>query len=265
MTDTPTFMSPMGISPDRTATISRVFSGGRWLRSRRRTPRLRLPYEHGWNALNELIRSDSSWSGYERNVMFANNRDGTFSEVSGAVGLDFPEDSRSFALADLDHDGRLEVILKNRNGPQLRILHNAMKGIGHSVSFRLRGQKSNRDGIGAAITVEAGTLRQTKYLQAGSGFLAQHSKELHFGIGKQEETVRATVRWPSGHSQQLEDVPVDHRIEIEEGSASFAAKPFAAPQPAYGRAGTGAGARGAAVDDRDVADRTVEGAGVFSA
>ena len=74
--------------------------------------------------------------------MFANNRDGTFSEVSGAVGLDFPEDSRSFVLADLDHDGRLEVILKNRNAPQLRILHNAMKDLGHSIAFRLRGHKA---------------------------------------------------------------------------------------------------------------------------
>ena len=89
--------------------------------------------------------------------MFANNRDGTFSEVSGVVGLDFPDDSRSFVLADLDHDGRLEVILKNRNAPQLRILHNAMKDLGHSIAFRLRGQKSNRDAIGAAITVEAGS------------------------------------------------------------------------------------------------------------
>ena len=71
-----------------------------------------MAYEHGWNAINELIRSDNSWNAYERNVMFANNRDGTFSEVSGVVGLDFLEDSRSFALADIDHDGRLEVILK---------------------------------------------------------------------------------------------------------------------------------------------------------
>src|SRR6202041_1568000 len=72
-----------------------------------------LAKEPGWNPLNELIRSDSSWNGYERNVMFANNRDGTFSEVSVAVGLDFPEDSRSFLLADIDHDGGLGVILKN--------------------------------------------------------------------------------------------------------------------------------------------------------
>src|SRR5271155_3732757 len=196
-----------------------------------------LAYEHGWNALNELIRSDSSWSGYERNVMFANNREGTFSEVSGVVGLDFPEDSRSFALADIDHDGRLEVILKNRNAPQLRILHNVMKDLGNSIAFRLRGQKSNRDAIGTSITIEVGTLRQTKYLQAGSGFIAQHSKEIFFGVGKPEGTMRATVRWPSGLSQEFENIPVNHRIAIEEGSAKFLAKPFATPPLAYAQAG----------------------------
>jgi tetratricopeptide (TPR) repeat protein/peroxiredoxin len=196
-----------------------------------------LAYEHGWNAINELIRSDNSWNAYERNVMFVNNRDGTFSEVSGALELDFLEDSRSFALADIDLDGRLEVILKNRNAPQLRILHNVMKDLGDSIAFRLQGHQSNRDAIGAAITVEAGPLRQTKYLQAGSGFLAQHSKEVFFGVGKSNETLRASVRWPSGLTQQFEHLPANHRIEIEEGSHTFVAKPFAAAPPAYAQAG----------------------------
>jgi hypothetical protein len=51
-------------------------------------------YEQGWTALNELLRSDYSWSGFERNVFYANNRDGTFSDVSGCVDLDFVEDGR---------------------------------------------------------------------------------------------------------------------------------------------------------------------------
>ena len=194
-------------------------------------------YERGWQALNELIRSDSSWNGYERNVLFANNRDGTFSEVSGVVGLDFPEDSRSFALADIDHDGRLEVLLKSRNAPQLRILHNVMPAIGRSIAFRLRGIKSNRDAIGASITVECGALRQTKYVQAGSGFLAQHSKEIFFGLGSEEPAIRATVRWPSGLSQELKALPAGHRIEVEEGAAAFNAKPFAVSPAAYAQPG----------------------------
>ncbi len=194
-----------------------------------------LNYEQGWNAINELVRSDASWSGPERNVFYLNNQDGTFSEVTGVVGLDFPEDSRAFVLADLDHDGRLEVVLKNRNAPQLRILHNVMKDLGNSVAFQLRGQKSNRDAIGAAVTVEGGGQRQTKYLQAGSGFLSQHTKELFFGVGKIERAVRATVRWPSGSTQVFEHVPVNRRIEIQEGFETFLAKPFAASAPSYAR------------------------------
>jgi Flp pilus assembly protein TadD/peroxiredoxin len=185
-------------------------------------------YERGWNAINELIRSDSSWNGRERNVFYANNHDGTFSDISGVAALDLVDDSRAFALADLDHDGRLEVILKNRTGPQVRILRNAMKEIGHAVVFRLRGKKNNRDAIGASVTLHAEGRGQTKYLQAGSGFLSQHTKELFFGIGTTRGTVRATVRWPSGGKQTFEQLPIDCRIEIEEGAEDFAAKPFGA-------------------------------------
>jgi tetratricopeptide (TPR) repeat protein len=192
-----------------------------------------LVYERGWNAINELVRSDNTWHGYARNVMFLNNRDGSFTEVSGAVAMDFLEDSRSFALADIDHDGRLEVILKNRNAPQIRVLHNTMRDIGRSIAFRLRGTKSNRDAVGASITIDAGGTRQTKYLQAGSGFLAQHSKELFFGLGKDKGPVRATVRWPSGASQTFEQLPADHRIALEEGSAKFTAVAFSDAPSSY--------------------------------
>jgi len=190
-----------------------------------------LNYERGWNAINELIRSDSSWSGSERNVFYLNNGDGTFSEVSGTVGLDFPDDSRSFALADLDHDGRLEIVLKNRTAPQIRILRNAMIDLGPAIAFRLRGTKSNRDAIGAAITIEAGGHRQTRYVQAGSGFLSQHSKELFFGLGKHIGPIRATVQWPSGLTQVFDNLLASRRIEIEEGSDKVSVQPFLpAPQ-----------------------------------
>ena len=201
------------------------------------TPTPSVKYELGWNAINELIRSDASWNGYERNVFYVNNRDGTFSDVSGISGLDFLDDSRSFALADLDHDGRLEVVLKNRTGPQLRILRNAMKDIGNSIAFRLRGKKSNRDAIGAAVTIEAEGHRQTKYLQAGSGFLSQHTKELFFGVGKAQATVGAIIRWPSGLTQAFDHLPVNRRIELEEGSEAFEAKPFAAAPSGHAGAG----------------------------
>jgi tetratricopeptide (TPR) repeat protein len=187
-------------------------------------------YEQGWSAINELIRSDGTWSGYERNVFYANNRDGTFSDISGAVGLDFVEDGRAFALADFDNDGRLEVFLKNRNGPQLRLLQNVMQELPASIAFRLRGSKSNRDAIGAAITVETGAGRQTRMLQAGSGFLSQHSKEVFFGLGEAKGSVRAFIRWPSGLVQETRELPLNHRIWVDEGAEpsrmeAFNAKP----------------------------------------
>jgi tetratricopeptide (TPR) repeat protein len=184
-------------------------------------------YEQGWNALNELIRADNSWSGYERNVFYANNRDGTFSDVSAALGMDFVEDGRSFALADFDHDGRLEVLLKNRNAPQVRLLKNVIKDLPASISFRLRGTRSNRDAVGARITVECESGRQTRMLQAGSGFLSQHTKEVFFGMGSARGPVHASILWPSGLVQELHDLPLNHRISVEEGAGTPDVQPFA--------------------------------------
>jgi len=186
-------------------------------------------YEQGWSAINELIRADGTWSGYERNIFYANNGDGTFSDISGVVGLDFLEDGRAFALADFDHDGRQEVFLKNRNGPQLRLLKNVMEKLPPSIAFRLRGTKSNRDAIGVVVTVETETGRQTRSLQAGSGFLSQHSKDVFFGLGAAKSAVRASIRWPSGLVQELHDLPINHRVWVEEGSQPPRVEAFQTP------------------------------------
>jgi tetratricopeptide (TPR) repeat protein/peroxiredoxin len=191
-------------------------------------------YEQGWSAINELIRADGTWSGYERNIFYANNGDGTLSDISGVIGLDFLEDGRAFALADFDHDGRQEVFLKNRNGPQLRLLKNVAENLPPSIAFHLRGTKSNRDAIGAVITVETELGRRTRSLQsrslqAGSGFLSQHSKEVFFGLGAAKGSLRASIRWPSGVVQQLHDLPINHRVWIEEGSEPSRMEAFRTP------------------------------------
>jgi tetratricopeptide (TPR) repeat protein len=191
-------------------------------------------YEQGWNTVNELIRADHTWSGFERNVFYANNRDGTFSDVSGVVGMDFVEDGRAFALADFDHDGRQEVVLKNRNAPQLRLVKNVMEGLPPSIAFRLRGVKSNRDAVGAAVTVETSAGRQTRLLQAGSGFLSQHSKEVFFGLGETRGPVNAMVRWPSGLVQQLRGLPPNHRVWIVEGGEPIRMESFKAATRGHG-------------------------------
>jgi len=190
-------------------------------------PRPSHDYEQGWGVINELIRADRTWSGYERNIFYVNNGDGTFSDVSGVLGLDFIEDGRSFALADFDLDGRQELFLKNRTAPQLRILHNVLPDLPPSISFRLRGTKSNRDAIGAVMTLTVTTelaaspanqLTQTRSLQAGSGFISQHSKDVFFGLGSTKKPVTAFIHWPSGLVQEFRDLPNNHRIWIEEGA-----------------------------------------------
>ena len=202
-------------------------------------------YELGWNAINELIRSDGTWSGYERNILYANNRDGTFSNVSAAVGLDFVEDGRSFAVADIDHDGRLEVILKNRNAPQVRILKNVVSEIPPSITFSLEGSwrndpesgvksgmhnnKSSRDAVGAEVTIETEARRQTRTLRASSGFLSQHTKDVVFGLGSASGPVCASIRWPSGLVQDLGEVPANHKIWVTEGSAPTRMEAFRPP------------------------------------
>ena len=188
-------------------------------------------YEQGWNAINGLIRADYTWNGFEPNVLFANHGDGTFSDVSGAVGLDFIEDGRAFALADFDGDGRQEMFLKNRNAPQLRLMKNVVERLPPSVAFRLRGVKSNPDAIGATVTVESELGRQTKTLQAGSGFLSQHSKELMFGLGPAKGSIKATIHWPSGLLQEIHSLPIGHRVWVDEGVEPSRMEAFRAATP----------------------------------
>lgn len=184
-------------------------------------------YEQGWKAINEWIRDGYSWSGFERNVLFANNGDGTFTDVSGALGLDFLEDGRAFALADFDGDGRQELFLKNRNAPQIRLMKNVIPNLPPAITFRLTGTKSNRDAIGALVTVG----NQTKTLQVGSGFLSQHSKELFFGLGDTKGKLEATIRWPSGVTQQLTDLQPNYRIWVTEGESPSRMEPFQTLKP----------------------------------
>ena len=92
-------------------------------------------YEDGWRAINLLIRSGGSWSGRERNVCYANEGNGTFSDNSFLSGLDFSRDGRSFVPLDIDWDGDLDLIAKFRNGQQLHVLRNELGG--RSLSVRL--------------------------------------------------------------------------------------------------------------------------------
>jgi Flp pilus assembly protein TadD len=186
-------------------------------------------YVDAWSAINEFIRSGYSWSGFQRNNFYLNNRNSTFSEAASVLGVDCIEDSRSFALSDLDGDGRLEIVLKNRTAPQLRIFQNRMNPLGPSIVFSLHGTKSNRDAIGAVIELETSQGKQFRTVRAGSGFLSQNTKAVHFGLGKNPGSLRATIQWPNGTRQTLEGLRPNHHIEVDEGAADFRSVPFKTP------------------------------------
>ena len=202
-----------------------------WRQVVARSPLTRVtgtPYDDAWRAINQLLIHRSIAS-HQRNVFLRNDGQGGFDDVSGTVGLDLDQDGRSFAVLDYDQDGDPDlVVMAARSSPQLRLFRNDFAGGNAALALRLVGTKSNRDAVGARVTVETDQLRRTKIVQAGSGFLSQHSKELLFGLGKSQRVVKLTVEWPSGGTQVFTDVPLNHRLRIEEGGAPRA-EPFRTP------------------------------------
>src|SRR5262249_14280134 len=133
-----------------------------------------------------------------------------------------------FAVLDYDHDGGPDlVVMAARGAPQLRVFRNAFAPRGAGLAVGLAGTRSNRDAIGARVTVETDRLRRTKTVSAGSGFISRHSKELLFGLGPSTRVARLTVDWPSGQSQTFTGVALNQRVRIEEGHDPIA-EPFRA-------------------------------------
>ena len=195
-------------------------------------------YAEAWRAINILTRSDGSWSGRERNLCFRNRGDGTFEDVSFTSGLDLPADGRAFVPLDLDGDGDLDLILKNRNGRQLRAFRNDMRaGRTRRLAVRLQGRRSNRDGVGGRVWLDTDKRTLMREIASGSGYLSQRSREATFAV-PEEETVRSVrVRWPLGTAQVLEDPPQEGTVSLVEGEESFsvaarAGTSLAASEPA---------------------------------
>lgn len=194
------------------------------------TPQPAPKYENGWNAINQFIREDTSWNGHEPNVLYA-RRSGRYYDFSGISGADFAEDTRAFAALDFDDDGRLDLILKSRLGPQVRLLRNEWAKQAQAIAIRLTGGRSNRDAIGAAVHVEWAGRRTVQFLQAGSGYLSQHTKTLHFGLGDAPLADRIVIHWPSGLRQEFHDFEAGFRYHITEGDNQPRSEPFARRQP----------------------------------
>ena len=190
-------------------------------------------YRAGWSAGYELAHQDHSWDGYQRNALFVNLGDGTFADASAVTGLDFRDDGRSFAVLDFDGDGDADLVIHSRTGPQLRLLRNDLASGKQSIAVRLRATQGNRDAIGARVEIETTKRRIVRWLGCGSGFLAQHSKELIFGFGNdvpESSTVTARVRWPAGKTESFPNLAPGYRYHIVEGEAEPKREAFRRPE-----------------------------------
>ena len=179
-------------------------------------------YADAWRAINILIRSDGTWSGRERNLCFRNRGDGTFDDFSFLTGLDLASDGRAFVPLDLDGDGDQDLILKNRNGRQLRAFRNDMPpSPTKSLTVRLRGTSSNRDGVGGRVWVNTDRRTLMRDIVSGSGYLSQRSRVANFGLREDETVHSVRVRWPLGEVQSLEQPPQQGSIVLVEGKGGF--------------------------------------------
>jgi hypothetical protein len=187
-------------------------------------------YKNSWAAIMKSARSGSSWSGSETNRTFLNTGGGQFSDASYISGFGFDDDGRALAITDWDGDGDLDLWAHNRTAPRLRLLRNSSPKANRSVAFRLEGgNNSNRDAIGARLklTLSNGSeLLQT--LRAGSGFLSQSSKWIHFGIDPGASPSSLHVIWPDGVEESFPGIAAGERYRLTEGGVLRRAAPRAA-------------------------------------
>ncbi|MBZ5681356.1 MAG: CRTAC1 family protein [Acidobacteriia bacterium] len=159
-----------------------------------------------------------SWPRAQPNSAFRNLGNGKFEDVSATAGADFlaPAVHRGAAFGDLDNDGRIDVVVTTLNG-QLEVFHNVTESKNHWVELQLRGNKSNRMGIGARIkaTGEDG-MTQYNHVTTSVGYASSSDSRVHFGLGSSSRVREIEILWPSGIRQVLKDVQGDRTIKIEE-------------------------------------------------
>jgi len=177
----------------------------------------------------------ASFSGNERDSIFLNKGGKDFVNISGITGLDDPGDGRSFAILDYDRDGWPDVVVTSVNAPAIQLYRNRMGSDSFSevsknkmLAIRFVGGNhrsmpskkwSNRDGIGARVTINFDDTKIVRELHAGEGLAAQNSSTLVVGIGERSYANSMTVRWPSGKTQTIGKISENMLLTFYENPA----------------------------------------------
>ena len=171
----------------------------------------------------------------EANLAFRNGGDLRFESVGPEWGLDLEGVTFGAAMADLDGDGDLDLVLNNFDGPATVYRNNSPgpdEGV-HRIRVRLRGTVSNAHGVGSTLHVEAGGQTQTRHVSLARSYMSGADAMVHFGLGDADRIDRLTVRWPSGHRQVFDDLAADQLYTVTEptgepdaAGATASSKPF---------------------------------------
>jgi hypothetical protein len=159
-------------------------------------------------------------SGYqEPRLLYHNNGNGTFSDVSAAAGsgINAVSSSRGLAVGDLWNNGQVSALISNMNA-KLSLLVNAVRADNHWISFKTVGTRSNRDGIGARITVNVSQRTLVDEVRSGSSYMSQSDLRVHFGLGSATKIDSVQVHWPSGLLERFDNLILDRIQTLKEGS-----------------------------------------------
>ena len=154
----------------------------------------------------------------QRKLLFRNEGSGRFKEVGRLAGPGFAVEKvgRTLAVADLDNDGDLDLLVTN-NGDTPDLLRNDSRQGNNSIIVRTVGTRSNRDGIGARLRVTAAGRTQMREVKAGSSYLGQSDTRVHVGLGRTARIDRLEIQWPAGSTEVIQDVPVNQIVTVTEG------------------------------------------------
>ncbi len=153
--------------------------------------------------------------------LFRNLGGGIFSDVAPSAGIEFPENGYGAAVGDVDGNGGLDLLLVQEGAP-VRLLMNEGT-FGNLVELELVGTDSNRDAIGARVTVWSGERAQHLALYAGEGYLSTHSHGLEVGLGTATVVDSVSVWWPTGQTEMWYDLAAGERHVLTEASSQVTA------------------------------------------
>src|SRR3989442_1443727 len=155
----------------------------------------------------------------EPRILYHNNGNGTFTDISASAGpgITTASSSRGLAIGDLWNDGRLSAVISNMNAAP-SLLVNQVRSANHWVAIRTVGTKSNRDGIGARIAVKAGARTLVDEVRSGSSYISNNDMRVHFGLGPATKIELLEIRWPSGPVERFDNLTVDAIHTLKEGS-----------------------------------------------